>query len=168
MIKRPEEQSNAEWLADYDSSKPANPNLSVVSEDPSGEGEVDEHPLIPEGKYRTRYVGHSLIESFRGYGDKLVLEMCVVDTTYEGETVKAYYNIQITGRGWKAKGGSRWVLEMRKLFPQRKRKDRLPPSLLKEHDILAKIRTVQVGSNNRTLLPTERYSVVKELIALLD
>jgi hypothetical protein len=170
----PERQSVDDWLADHAGAKvtPIQPQSPVSSfpstNDSNDEGVVEEHALIPEGEYQAWYLEHELHENFKGYGDKLVVSFSVTDTDYAGEIVNSYYNVTITKTGFKAKGGSRWVREIRRLFPLRKRKDRLPPSLLKNRNVLVEVRTVKKGSKQRTLDPEERYSVVANILRLLN
>ena len=129
---------------------------------------VDEKALIPDGEYEAWYLGHELHPNFKGYGDKLVVSFSVAECDQAGEVVSSFYNITITKTGFKALGGSRWVKEMRRLFPGRKRKDRLPPSLLKNKNVLIEVRTVTKGKKQRVLDPEERYSVVANILRLLN
>lgn len=175
MHKSPQEQTTSEWLAEYDGKNitpiqsPIAPAREIPpSNDNHDEGVVDEYALIPDGEYSAWYLDHELHPNFKGYGDKLVISFSVIESDYAGEAVKSYYNITILKTGWKAKGGSRWVKEMRRLFPGRKRKDRLPPSMLKDKRVLVEVRTVTRGRAKRTLDQAEQYSVVANILRLLN
>ncbi|MFC1702423.1 hypothetical protein ACFL1J_06760 [Pseudomonadota bacterium] len=176
MHNSPENQGVDDWLAEYNGEnvKPFPTHTAPVSEAPtsnddSDEGVVDEKALIPDGEYQAWYAGHELHPNFKGYGDKLVVSFSVAECDHAGEIVSSYYNITITkNNGFKAMGGSRWVREMRRLFPNRKRKDRLPASLLKNKNVLIEVRTVTKGKQQRVLDPEEQYSVVANILRLLN
>lgn len=176
-MRPPQEQTPDEWLVDYAGEKVMPVNTPTVtapvcnalpSNDDHDEGVVEEKALIPAGKYHAIYLDHVLQPNFKGYGDKLVVSFTVTKAVYTGEIVNGFYNVRITNNGFSAKGGSRWVREMRQLFPDRKRKDRLPPSLLKNRNILVEVRTVTTGRGKRILDQTEQYSVVSNILGLLD
>jgi hypothetical protein len=168
------EQTNEEWLSDHAGKNvtPIQPSAPVnktrSQHEGIHEGVVEEKPLLPEGEYPAWYSSHELHKNFKGYGDKLVVSFRVDECGYADEIVSAFYNITITEKGWKTKGGSRWVKEMRRLFPDRKRKDRLPVSLLKNKNVLIDVRTVTTGKAKRVLEEAEQYSVVDSILRLLN
>ena len=173
----PEEQSVDDWLSDYTGATvtpiktqpPVAPVIATPSINESDdEGIVEEKPLLPEGEYLAWYSSHEQHKNFKGYGDKLVVSFRIDECDHAGEIVSAFYNITITEKGWKTKGGSRWVKEMRRLFPDRKRKDRLPVSLLKNKKVLIEVRTVITGKAKRVLDKSEQYSVVNNIQRLLN
>jgi hypothetical protein len=173
--KFPDKQSVDDWLVDYAGGNvtPIQSPATIAPEKKGpqkndGEGVVEEHSLIPDGEYQAWFLDHKLHPNFKGYGDKLVISFSVTESDYEGEIVRSFYNITITKTGWKAMGGSRWVKEMRRLFPDRKRKDRLPPSMLKDRKVLIEVRTVTKGKAKRALDPDEQYSVVENILRLLN
>jgi hypothetical protein len=176
-VANPEGQSVDDWLLDFTGATvtpiKTQPPVAPVSTIPStnesdDEGVVEEKPLLPEGEYPAWYLEHKKHPNFKGYGDKLVVSFRVDECGYAGEIVSAFYNITITEKGWKAKGGSRWVKEMRRLFPDRKRKDRLPVLLLKNKKVLIEVRTVITGKAKRVLEEAEQYSVVDSILRLLN
>jgi hypothetical protein len=168
-------QSTDEWLSEY-TSQPARANplntkpatAQKITADDSNEGVVIEHALIPPGEYKARYMRHEAKANFKGYGDKLVVEFCISDGEHSGEVTRCFYNIQIQEKGWQTKGGSRWVKELRTLFPEKKRKDRLPPLLLKNRNILIEVVTVTQGSGKRELDLSAYYSKVSKLIRIIE
>ena len=120
--KSPQQQTQQEWLADLNGESvpsiqhPA-PIAPVNEHDlDQGEGEVEEHPLVPAGGYQAVYLHHKIHPNYQGYGDKLVVSFSVTDGDHAGEIIRSYYNITITNTGFTSKGGSRWVKEMRRLF----------------------------------------------------
>lgn len=177
MHKQPAEQTTEEWMADYNrkSEPPFHPPTTTasvtdipLSNKDSDEGIVEEKALIPAGEYQALYLSHELHPNFHGFGDKLVISYSVVDSDYAGEIILSYYNITILETGFKAKGGSNWVKDMRRLFPHRKRKDRLPPSLLKNRKVLVEVRTIVTGRGKRILQKEEQYSIVANILRLLN
>lgn len=174
MLKRPEDQTVVEWYAAHagDRTSPnAAPtrsvsNASILEEDPEA-GAVYEHAWIPEGGYYAQYLRHELVENFKGYGDKLVVEFCIVEGDCKGEVIPAYFGTQIKGRyKYTFKGGSRWVTEMRSMFPERGRKESLPVTLLKGKVIEIQVRNSK-GKGQKLLPENMRWSVVGKMIRVV-
>ena len=176
MHKSPQEQTTDEWLESYGSHNvtPIQSSALVVPPrdnplpDESGEGLVIEYAWVPAGIFRGTYLKHELKPNFRGYGDKLIVEFCIVDGDYIGDIVRGFFNVTITGENkFSVRGGSRWVTEIRQLFPERNRKDRLPVSLLKNRVIEIQVRDSR-GKKQKDLPENERYSVVKKMLRLVE
>ena len=176
MHKSPEEQTTDEWLESYDSQNvtPIQSSALVVPPkdnplpDESGEGLVIEYAWVPVGVFRATYQKHELKPNYMRYGDKLIVDFCIVEGDYRGEIVQSFFNVKITGENkFSVRGGSRWVTEIRHLFPERNRKDRLPVSLLKNRVIEIQVRDSK-GKKQKELPEHARYSVVKKMLRLVE
>jgi hypothetical protein len=177
--KSPERQSVGDWLVDYDGEnvtpiQPQSPAVPVSAiplpngEDDPEECVVVEHAWIPEGKYCATYIGHDLKKKYRGYDDKLVIEFSIVQGDYSGEIVRGFFIIKILADyKYSAQGGSRWVTEMRSMFPELGRKRSPTVSLLKGRVIEIQVRDSR-GKGNKPLAEEMRYSVVKKMLRVVQ
>ena len=84
------------------------------------------------------------------------------------EEVCAYYNITIKDGGFVARGGSRWVKEMRHLFPECQRSRSLPPSLLENCIVRLRLRDANENKKRRKFGGQQKYSVVAEMLELIE
>ncbi|MDZ4731222.1 MAG: bifunctional DNA primase/polymerase [Xanthomonadales bacterium] len=115
----------------------------------------DGDPLIRADNYLVRYLRHKIFRDMHGYGPKIVVWFAITEGEYEGSIIRAFYNIDVDGRTWRAKPGARLSREMITLFPDARR-DRISPALLKNHTILAIVGSTKKGT----------YSTVQELIEI--
>jgi hypothetical protein len=167
VAKSPQEMTKEEWLASHASSNVTSiSNNSTVDDDPEA-GVVIEHAWIPTGKYLATDIGHELKHKYKGYDDKLVIEFCIVEGDYKSAIVRGFFRIKIKGKyKFDVQGGSRWVTEMRAMFPERGRKDTLPVSLLRGKVIEILVRDAK-GKGNKPLPENARYSVVEKMIRVV-
>ena len=174
--KHPDELTNDEWVATYtsDNVTPINtPALTapVISES-SAPDELEEcvvvkHAWLPAGKYFATYLGHELKKKYRGYDDKLVIEFSIVQSDYSGEIVRSFFIIKILADyKYSAQGGSRWIREMRLLFPEIGRKRAPSVSMLKDRVIEIQLRDAK-GKGGKTLDEDMRYSVVEKMLRVI-
>ena len=175
MGKNPQEMTNDEWLARHapQNATPITPPPLTVppgndAEDNPEECVVVEHAWIPEGKYCATYIGHELKKKYRGYDDKLVIEFSIVQSDYSGEIVRGFFIIKILADyKYSAQGGSRWVTEMRSMFPELGRKRSPSVSLLKGRVIEIQVRDSK-GKGNKPLPEDMRYSVVEKMLSVVQ
>ena len=118
-----------------------------LDEHESEDGVVIEHPRIPEGDYLVRYLSHELHKKYHGFGDKLVIEFVIVQGNYQGTALNAFYNVEITEKGFTVRGGTRYLREMRRLLPSPR--PSYPVSLLEDKTLLVVVRTVIKGKGKR-------------------
>lgn len=127
-----------------------------------------EHAWLPAGRYFASYISHELKKEYRGYDDKLVIEFSIVQNDFSGEIVRGFFIIKILADyKYSAKGGSRWVREMRSLFPEIGRKRAPSVSMLKGRVIEIQVRDAK-GKGGKPLDEDMRYSVVKKMIRVVQ
>ncbi len=143
--------------------------------DEADDGIVEEdHPCIPDGIYTVTYLFHETV-LFKGEM-KVVVHLSIVDDEdWSGFIVCRYYNVRghlgRLGRNGRFRAGknSDLVREVRGLIEdQPRRLDRISLRRLKGHGIKARTRTVKGGWNRKQLPKSCWYSVVDELIELVD
>ena len=143
--------------------------------DGDDDGIVEEdHPCIPDGIYTVTYLFHETV-LFKGE-PKVVVHLSILDDAdWSGFEICRYYNVRsLTGEpkrfgGFRAGGNSDLVREFRGLFTdQTRRLDRISLRRLKGRRIKARTRTVRKGWKYRDLPQSTWYSVVDELIELVD
>jgi len=175
MHKSPEDQTVDEWEAEYSGENvspfPAHEapvSEESLSDDDNEECVVVEHAWIPEGKYCATYIGHDLKKKYRGYDDKLIIDFSIVQSDYSGEIVRSFFIIKILADyKYSAQGGSRWVREMRSMFPELGRKRAPKVSMLKGRVIEIEVRD-SMGKGNKPLDEDMRYSVVKKMLRVVQ
>ena len=134
----------------------------------------EDHPCIPDGIYTVTYLFHETV-LFKGE-PKVVVHLSILDDAdWSGFEICRYYNVRsLKGKprrfgGFRAGGTSDLVREFRGLFTdQTGRLDRISLRRLKGRQIKARTRTVRKGWKYRELPRSTWYSVVDELIELVD
>ncbi len=144
-------------------------------DDEADDGVIEEdHPCVPDRIYTMTYLFHETV-LFKG-NRKVVVHFSIVDDDdWGGFEVCRYYNVrQHVGKprhygGFKVGKNSDLVREMRGLFADGSdRLDRISLRRLGGHQIRAKTRTVREGWKRKELPGSTWYSVVDELIELVD
>lgn len=127
----------------------------------------DYEPLIPEGTYRFKVIGHETVCTFDS--PKLVLACAAIDLGQYHQTIlRRYYCVERLvgkwGKGGRCKHKRRgdFMLEYFKLFPERARPrlDRVPLEPFRNEVLIGSVRTVKINSQQKKLPEQLRYSVI--------
>lgn len=126
--------------------------------------------LVPPGTYDVSFCGFSTFILF-GRASKLNVQFKILTTGEHFEKrISRYYNVaRLIGRPgpngrFKCGFSSDFLREYAKLFPVPNRLDRIPMSSYEKHIFIAKVRTVEKGSQQEAIPDSLRYSVISELI----
>jgi hypothetical protein len=179
------DQTDEEWVGAFSGSpvtriKPTIRESHGARAKPKGEkklsftGIVEGHAWVPEGKYWVRYLKDE-IEQFPKYGYKLVVYFSIREGDHTGQIIRAFYKLEESRRGLVMREGSRWVEEMRELFPSLannacdplKKPDPLPVSLIHNKTILAEIEDSGKGKKKKKH-HARPFSVVRRLLKVKD
>ena len=128
--------------------------------------------LLPPGTYDVTFVGFSTFVLF-GRASKLNLQFKVVSMGEHFEKpISRYYNVtRLIGRPgpngrFKVGFSSDFIRDYCRLFPVPARLDRIPMSSFEKHVFSAKVRTVNMGSQQEPIPAGLQYSVISELMEI--
>lgn len=132
-------------------------------------------PLLPIGDYQMVYQGHETGMLF-GRKPKLMVHLKIVEPGEAFEsTVTRYYNItRVIGRlgrhgRFKVAPHGDFLFEYVQLFGTAVRRlDRIPMSAFENKILLGRVATVLSNRNQRQLPEPLRYSVVRELLKVVQ
>lgn len=142
----------------------------------SGCASIDgERPaLLTPGIYDVAFNSYETAIMFKK-APKLVLEFRVVSMGVHFEAkIRRFYNItRLIGRAardgrFKVGYHSDFLREYATLFGMPSRLDRIPMTVFGKHILIAKVRTVEKGSQQRKIPDVLHYSVISELRGIRD
>jgi hypothetical protein len=138
-------------------------------DDDAGEGTVIRSNAMPPGEYELSYVRHWTTSTQDG--GKLNIEFAIVDGPEKGLCLEAHYRVHLNGPpGESGKFAvselGHYYDQMTKLFPRRKRRDRLSPRMLKGKVVRGKVESVTKDWKGKKR--AKPYSKVEQLIELVD
>ena len=146
------------------------PKLQVVDNELAGEVDRERPPLIGEGEYEAVLAKRVL----RHVNSAKKLELRFRITSFGkafGKTIPCFYNVKSisikkgTFRvGWK----SRYVREYARLFPVPSNLKRFSTAPLKGRIVRLRVKTVTHDSRQQAIPDDLRYSVVAELLELVE
>ena len=128
--------------------------------------------LVPPGEYDVTFCGYSTFILF-GRASKLNLQFKIVTLgPHFEQPISRYYNVaRLIGRPgingpFKVGFSSDFIRDYARLFPPPARLDRIPMSHFEKHVFIAKVRTVEKGSQQEAIPDVLRYSAISELLGI--
>lgn len=129
--------------------------------------------LIPEGEYHAAYVSHKTVNGSFGPKVKITFRIISIGPHFE-KLIDAWYNLKSIAGKSKKNGRislskySKLTLELMRIFHINKRIDRISLSMLKEHIVVIRVRTVKQNSSQKHLPEVMQYSTVDSMVCLLS
>lgn len=130
--------------------------------------------LLTPGDYDVSFVGFSTCVLFsRAYKLRVQFKVLTLGEHFE-QRISRFYNVaRLIGRpgtGGRFKVGfhSDFLREFAKLFGAPARLDRIPMTNFERKIIVARVRTVEMGSAQRPIPECLRYSVISELVRIKE
>ena len=173
-MKLPQQQSNEEWVANYNADnvsqinqrKEKKPKFSAAREESSLQEE--DLPLIAPGKYIGRWVRHELHKGMFEEGTcKLCIKFEVSGNGILGVVIlEAWFPVNETKDGFSVSKRSKYAHQFYSVFPDSTeiRMSRLLPNKFKGIDLEVEVTTVTKDSDHQSKPKALHYSKVKRII----